>query len=489
MANQEGFPTAHPDTLPYESSYREYVLRLSKEEVEVEELEILRQQALDLGLSIKGDSVKPNGRLEPTSETCSSSTTTSSTLVSPSQVTIPSSVSSSTQRVPSSAHSVSSMATCPPTCKEGEKHQKLSIFSPAPTRHSFDASYFQDHRFTTGFRQSIISRFPLFKKRLSVPDAVLSKPPPPPSALHIFPQDYTVEARVESAASSEAPSPAQLEIPETEELIDMDSVARSLSCSILITLREIHEGQKKRHLQFKEQNMMPLLKRSGGRITKTKRHLSPRQAIPKKRSFFNVEELHTNESVKNAVRAARIEERDLVAEISLVAELQHEKKSLQTSIRHMEAYFSTPPPSLSSDKNDFYANLQPREFTNQKRRRLFQSYHELATLDALHRSKIKVLRDRQARAFEESWQAMELDSIELAKKNREILENLERQKQNETVAVLAWLDGKKRELIYRWELEERIARKRLEEETGLTYGPLPTISFNEGEYDGLASDI
>ena len=80
---------------------------------------------------------------------------------------------------------------------------------------------------------------------------------------------------------------------------------------------------------------------------------------------------------------------------------------------------------------------------------------------------------------------MELDSIEFARKNREALSDLEKRKQEETEAVLAWLDGKKQGLIYRWALEEGIARRQLEDETRLTYGPLPTISFSEGEYDDL----
>ncbi|OAL65659.1 hypothetical protein A7C99_2757 [Trichophyton rubrum] len=465
MAKQEGFPTANPDTLLHEPNYRIYVLQLL-EKMEEEQLTALRRKALDIGLTIKHDSEKSNGRLEIASEPSESSTPTPSTLMSPSQVTIPSSVSSSTQRLPS-AHSVSSLATCPTTCNEGKTHQKLPIFSPAPSRHSFDTSYCQDHRFTSGFRQSILSRFPYFKKRLSVPSALPSKSPSPPSTSQIFRQDYTVEATIEVSPSSESPSPVQLEIPKLEEPIDMDSVARSLSCSILTTLRDIHESQKRRHLEF-QSKLINSIETKHDALIEGKR-----------------KENQENEAALESRASPRIEERDLVAELSLVAELQREKQSLQTSIRHMEAYFNTPPPSLSTDKNDFYANLQPREFTDQKRSRLLQSYHELATLDALHQSKIRVLRDSQARAFQESLQDMELDSIEFARKNREALSDLEKRKQEETEAVLAWLDGKKQGLIYRWALEEGIARRQLEDETRLTYGPLPTISFSEGEYDDL----
>ena len=143
MAKQEGFPTANPDTLLHEPNYRIYVLQLL-EKMEEEQLTALRRKALDIGLTIKHDSEKSNGRLEIASEPSESSTPTPSTLMSPSQVTIPSSVSSSTQRLPS-AHSVSSLATCPTTCNEGKTHQKLPIFSPAPSRHSFDTSYCQEH--------------------------------------------------------------------------------------------------------------------------------------------------------------------------------------------------------------------------------------------------------------------------------------------------------------------------------------------------------
>ncbi|KAM5476921.1 hypothetical protein MauCBS54593_000192 [Microsporum audouinii] len=470
MSSKEGVPADESDTLLYGSSYSAYVLQLAEDGLDEEELAALRQHAIDLGLSIKDYCEESKKSLEAVSETSTETTLTPTTAMSASQITTPSSVSSSAQRMSSSAHSISSLATCPPAYnKDGETRHKLLLFRAAPSRHSFDASYYQDHRVTTGFRQSIISKFPYFKKRSSVPAALPSKSRQSLNTSQIFQSDYNVETRIDAAPSSEAPSPAHLETPDPEEPIDMDSVARSLSCSILTTLREMHENQKRRHLEFKKEVL---------------------NSIQTKHDKLIEEKRKQNEEGEYALeaQAIRIEERDLVAEISLAAELRREKQALQTSIRHMEAYFNTPPPSLPFDKNGFYANLQPREFTDQKRSRLSQSYHELNTLDALHESKIKVLRDRQARNFQETLRAMELESLELAKKNKEVLDDLENRRRDETMAVVTWLDERKRKLIYRWALEEGIARRRLEDETKQTYGPLPRISFNEDEYDGLRYD-
>ncbi|KAF3482262.1 uncharacterized protein GIQ15_05021 [Arthroderma uncinatum] len=393
--------TDEPDALIDESSYREYVLQLAEdrlEEKEEEELERLRQNALDLGLPIKDN----RESYEAVSEGFTASTSTSTTAMSASQVTIPSSMSSTSARVSSCAPSVSSLATCPAIYNGPDARYKFSIFNYPPSRHSFDASYYQDHRFSPGFRQSIFSKFSYFKKRSSMSSALPSKSQSTINTSQTFPNEYLPEAREEITPSPEVP-------------------------------------------------------------------ITPRQ--------------------ENAAKAARLEERDLVAEISLVAELQREKQALQTSIRHMEAYFNTPPPSLSSSKNDFYKNLQPRELTDQKRNRLYQSYHELNTLDALHESKIKVLRDKQTRNFQERLRNMELDAVTFAKMNESALHALEKRRRDEISDAIAWLDCRKRRLIYKWSLEEGIARKQLEIETKQTYGPLPAISFDESDYDNYTTDL
>ncbi|KAK2836935.1 hypothetical protein FQN49_006576 [Arthroderma sp. PD_2] len=467
MTSKEGRSMDEPNILIDESKYRGYVLQLAGDTLEEEELEILRQNALDLGLSIEDNREGPKGQEVATAESTASKST-STTTTSASQLNIPSSISSLSPRGSSSAHSVTSFATFPATYNNADASHRLSVFDAFPSRHSFDASYCQDQRLKSGFRQSIFSRFPYFRKRSSVP----TTPPPryqcTPNASQVFQKDYSPEVRADVTPSSQVSPPTHQEMADVGEPIDMESVARSLTCSILTTLREMHQGQKQRHLAFKKELL--------GSIK------AKHDALIEERRKQNVEREAALET-QNTTKSARLEEIDLVAEISLVAELQREKQILQTSIRHMEAYFNTPPPSLSSNKDDLYTNLQPRELTDQKRSRLYQSYHELNTLDALHESKIKVLRDKQARNFQETLRTMELDAKNLARLNESALRALEKCRQDETTAAIAWLDGREQKLIYKWALEEGISRKQLEVETKQTYGPLPTISFDESDND------
>src|SRR5690606_16524959 len=98
----------------------------------------------------------------------------------------------------------------------------------------------------------------------------------------------------------------------------------------------------------------------------------------------------------NQKDAVRLEERHLSAELSLLEDFEREKQSCHTRIRHMEAYCTTPTPPATpqSDRSQSVENLPVRKITKQQKDRLSQGYYERESMDSLHESRIKVLRDK-----------------------------------------------------------------------------------------------
>ena len=148
----------------------------------------------------------------------------------------------------------------------------------------------------------------------------------------------------------------------------------------------------------------------------------------------------------------------------------------------MEAYFRTPTFNSrghSGDSPKSEPGSPRREYTLEERDRLRQKYHEWNSIDRLHESKIKVLRERQTKRYEEAVGKMEREAIELAESNRQLYEDAEKRCRDEEATTLTWLETREKRLAMKWMLEEAILRKKLELETNEVYGPLPPLSFDE----------
>lgn len=141
----------------------------------------------------------------------------------------------------------------------------------------------------------------------------------------------------------------------------------------------------------------------------------------------------------------------------------------------MEGYFKTPSLSAAASKR----NSQPtsRQFTQKEKDALQQKYKERDSIDTLHAARIKVLRDRQERKYQEAVRRMERHSEETAQANRKHLQDLDEHCEDERAAAQSWLHQKKKKLKLKWTLEENILRKRLELQTGESYATLPPILF------------
>jgi hypothetical protein len=150
----------------------------------------------------------------------------------------------------------------------------------------------------------------------------------------------------------------------------------------------------------------------------------------------------------------------------------------------MEAYCATssPPTTPRSDESRSTEALPPaRKITKQQKDRLSQGYYERESMENLHESRIKVLRDRQERQYQNALQRMERELDELVKSNEQNRQTLENQCESQHQEAIRALEAKRRQLRWIWSIEEGIERKKLELKTGDEYGPLPEISFPEFE--------
>lgn len=186
-----------------------------------------------------------------------------------------------------------------------------------------------------------------------------------------------------------------------------------------------------------------------------------------------------------------MEERQLSVEIDQIKEFEKSKRNSQTRIKYMEGYVSTssPPPSpeLSGSecepKSPQQLQQQLRTVTQRQQEQLAQEYLDWNSMDRLHEARIKVLRELQEQQLQETTARLEKELDTLIGKNAEAIIELERDHQRAEQELLQVFDAKKNRLRRRWNIEEAILRKRLENQSGLPYGPLPIVSFSVPDDD------
>lgn len=150
----------------------------------------------------------------------------------------------------------------------------------------------------------------------------------------------------------------------------------------------------------------------------------------------------------------------------------------------MEAYCTTPTPPTTpqSDISQSAESLHPvRKITKQQKDRLSQGYYERESMEGLHESRIKVLRDKQERQYQNALKRMERELDQLVKTNEQNRQTLEKQCQSQHQETVTAFEAKRERLKWRWSIEQRIARKKLETTTGEPHGPLPELSFPKFE--------
>ncbi|PCG97123.1 Hypothetical protein PENO1_064830 [Penicillium occitanis (nom. inval.)] len=277
----------------------------------------------------------------------------------------------------------------------------------------------------------------------------------------------TVET--ERAEDAQIQGTLQVEVP----VFDEAAMNRTMEDAQLKELYERHKAERSRFVQLQNE-LLDSLKAAHLAVV-AERRLNNEKAEKAKKEW-------------NTDFLARMEERQLSVEIDQIKEFEKSKRNSQTRIKYMEGYVSTssPPPSpqLSSSEFESTSNgpqqqqQQLRTVTRRQKEQLAQEYLDRNSMDRLHKARIKVLRERQEQQLQETTTRLERELDALISKNAEAILELERDHQRAEQEMLQVFDAKKTRLRRRWNIEEAIIRKRLEDQTGLPYGPLPIVSFS-----------
>ncbi|KAL1995696.1 hypothetical protein VTN49DRAFT_1883 [Thermomyces lanuginosus] len=278
---------------------------------------------------------------------------------------------------------------------------------------------------------------------------------------------FVVETRNEG---SHLPQLSEVDQPPAAEAPVYDDAAmqRSLHNPELIKLLEKHKAERDRLVALRE-NLMELSKT---------RH----REIISERKIQN-ERIERQREEQNAAILARMEERQLQMEMDMMDEFRRAKQNSETRIKYMQRYVdgATLPdsPTMGSQSSFSSGQSQPaRHVTRQQWQQLEQELRDLDSMDRVHQARIKVLRERQERQLQNTTAKLERELQDLVNRNIDAIAELERQHLREQQAITQAFEAKKARLRRRWNLEEAILRKRLEERDGKPYGPLPEVSFD-----------
>lgn len=184
-----------------------------------------------------------------------------------------------------------------------------------------------------------------------------------------------------------------------------------------------------------------------------------------------------------------MEERQLAVEMEQQREFERAKQNARTRIKHMEGYFNTRSPPSSPSSSGTEALSQPRQYTDQQKAQLAQEHHNHRSMDQLHESKVKVLRERQERRLFEASERMDNELDDLVDKHAEGFAELQKQQQQEEAAHQQAFEDQKTKLRHRWNLEEAILRRKFELQYEVPFGPLPPLTFTDSHYETRDSAI
>ena len=192
----------------------------------------------------------------------------------------------------------------------------------------------------------------------------------------------------------------------------------------------------------------------------------------------------------------KLEQRQLQAELDLVAELEVKKQACLLRLRHMEAYCSSPPLSASPDSSSkstygprdsstsagsieaIKINPIPRhEVTNRDYNTLASQYRERDAMDGLHQSRIEVLRGKQEKQLRDFVSKKEGEVKAAINSNGEARQELDKASKRALDALSQALDDKRCRLQTRWGVERSIVIAKMESETGQSYAPLSEMEI------------
>lgn len=288
----------------------------------------------------------------------------------------------------------------------------------------------------------------------------------------------TKRERTPTTEQKEEDDTIKVEVP----IFDDAALQRSTQDPQLREMVESHRAQARRHIAF-QRELLKTLSESHEKYVADKTSEHEREVDEKRekvRSLPGASNTYTYMSMlQNIADAARIEERQLAAEIEQEMEFEKAKMNSRTRIKHMEGYCvsHSPPTTPGSENGSDAERARMRKITRQQKEQLAQEYHDRDSMDRLHQAKIKVLRDRQEIQLQEAMARMERELNALVDKHSTELAELQKAHHQLEELVVQALDMKKSKMKSRWNLEQAILRRKLELEHGRPYGPLPPLSF------------
>ncbi|KAL4947478.1 hypothetical protein BDW69DRAFT_178350 [Aspergillus filifer] len=481
-----------------EDKYRRQVLLLSSEEQETAQQQHLEDQAKELGLSAPEVEIVASlaasiasGMVDLSSPILSSISSTDrnsaceTTLThgSPPLDQLATSLSEyAIASVPArvgSTRSLASLSTRPTSfsSSEGKLTHGHDIASrPAGNRNSLlnviSGGEKKKERRKSGIK-SAIDKIPFRRRR--TPSTVLL---PPAAQITVTKGEGGVEKLYvdtkpnETLRSDNEQESLKLEVP----VFDHEALLRSLGNDQLKEMRDNQVAERNRHMAF-ENNLVNGIRRA--QQSKIDEKIAQNRRI------------EDEKREKNIFDAARMEERQLVAEMEQVREFERAKTNSKTRIKYMEAYLSSssPPDSRPPSLSGSDITTPSRSFTQQHKDQLAQEQRNYDSMAQLHESKIKVLRDRQEIRLQEAIARMDRELDTMIDKNAAKVSELRKEHQQEEASTLQALNARKTKLRHRWVLEEAILRKKLETQDGKPYGSLPPLSFSNSQSETRDSAI
>lgn len=444
-------PKEPPDPLLDGDRYRMMVLRFSHDTTEEEVDRQFLRTALDLGINVPQDP-KTTLELVTTNVSALDLTSAPSDLHPPpsrtSNSTHPTSCSSSEQRGHTNTSSITSASmTSAPSSLNSDASQKSSYrrlkkgirrFSTLKRRKTFDA--------------------PLPPIPLPIAAIKTLRPPPPGRPVTV---DH-VPPRPIARKPVATPNPGMSHEPRIRVPSGLpdhrfeDATAGH---------RSIHHPRIKqlRYLQLEEQARFIRFEADQRRV------MDSRQAQRERRVLDEYPQKVKSAKERHAEALSSLEQRHLLAEIDLERTLEIERQACETRIKHMEAYCSP---------RSTVKGMPSRVVTKQHYQQLEQQYRARSGMDNLHAAKINVLRERQGKQWERIMgkQENELKEMEVELANK--MQQLEESRRADEELLRHEFSERRKRLTSRWSLAEAIERKKLENETGEGYAPLPPIAWD-----------
>lgn len=258
---------------------------------------------------------------------------------------------------------------------------------------------------------------------------------------------------VPSSSVSPAEGPPPPQSPDEQDQEDVAARERSLHNLRLQRLRTSQLGEQSRFICFEaDQYRLMRLRQVETKQEALNRHKAREKAARDK---------HTE-------ALSSLEHRHLSAEVDLCRALQLEKQACETRLRHMEAYCH---PTSKVD------GMPIRVVTRKDHQQLTLQYHVRHGMDNLHAARINVLREKQGKQLERVSAKQDQELETLAANFESETANLDQDFKAEEEGLQAEFSERKKRLVARWLLAEAIERRKLENETGETYGPLPALEW------------